>query len=97
MWVHRAYGGQSPHGGDSLVLKRLTRHGNSTALVLDKTLMALLNLHPDSVVQIEVTDGKLIVTPARDEEHEDKRTRKFREVQQRVHARYAETFKRLAE
>ena len=77
------------------MLKQLTRHGNSTALVLDRTLLKLLGLEQDSVVEIQVEGGHLIISPARDED--DIRTRKFNEVQDRVHKRYAKTFERLAQ
>lgn len=43
--------------------KKLTRLGNSSALILDKPLMAILGLKPNDTVTL-VTDGmNLIITP----------------------------------
>lgn len=45
------------------MLKKLVKYGNSTALVLDKAILELLDMTEGSVVKIS-TDGKsLILTP----------------------------------
>ena len=45
------------------MLKKLTKYGNSTTLVIDKAILALLNMNESSVVKLQ-TDGKsLIITP----------------------------------
>ncbi len=45
------------------MLKKLVKYGNSTALVLDKAILELLNMREGSIVKI-TTDGKsLILTP----------------------------------
>ena len=46
------------------MLKKLVKYGNSNALILDRAIMELLNMHEGSVVKLQ-TDGKsLIITPA---------------------------------
>jgi antitoxin component of MazEF toxin-antitoxin module len=43
--------------------KKLMRHGNSAALVIDKALMDLLNMHMDTSLEV-TTDGKnIIISP----------------------------------
>ncbi len=43
--------------------KKLIRHGNSAALVLDKALLELLNVEMDTPLEI-TTDGKnIIISP----------------------------------
>lgn len=43
--------------------KKLIRHGNSAALVLDKALLELLNVQMDTPLQV-TTDGKnIIISP----------------------------------
>ncbi len=45
--------------------KKLTRHGNSAALVLDKALLEVLNVHMDTPLEV-TTDGKsIIISPQR--------------------------------
>jgi antitoxin component of MazEF toxin-antitoxin module len=47
------------------VIKKLTRHGNSLALVIDKPILELLNIDRDTPLEI-TTDGRsLIITPSR--------------------------------
>jgi antitoxin component of MazEF toxin-antitoxin module len=49
------------------MLKKLVKYGNSNALILDRAIMELLNIHEGSVVKLQ-TDGKaLIITPAETE------------------------------
>ena len=46
------------------MVKKLTKHGNSYALIIDKPVMELLNITPESPLEIS-TDGKsLIIRPA---------------------------------
>jgi len=73
--------------------KKLTRTGNSLALVLDRGLLDATGI--DAATALEVsTDGEVIVIsrvrPAR-------RTERLRKVMDRAHARYAGTFRRLAD
>ncbi len=46
-----------------LMLKKLSKYGNSTTLVIDKAILELLNMDESSMVKLQ-TDGKsLIITP----------------------------------
>ncbi len=73
--------------------KRLTRTGNSFALVLDRALLDQTGIDPDTQLEVS-TDGQVIViSPVRS----PARTAKLKGVMERVHARYAGAFKRLAE
>lgn len=75
------------------VIKRLTRHGNSMALVIDKGVLDLLKIDDETPLEIS-TDGKvLIITPVRDEE----RRRKFEEALEKTNRKYKRTLKRLAD
>lgn len=45
------------------MLKKIVKYGNSSAIVLDKAILELLNMHEGSIVKIS-TDGKsLLLTP----------------------------------
>ena len=43
--------------------KLLQRHGNSMALVFDKTMLEALNISPDMPLQVTIHGGCLIVAP----------------------------------
>ncbi len=73
--------------------KRLTRTGNSLALVLDKAFLEAAHVEPDMELEVS-TDGEVIViTPVRDEN----RAAKFREGVEQMHRMYAGVFAKLAE
>ncbi|KMY68601.1 AbrB family transcriptional regulator [Desulfocarbo indianensis] len=47
------------------MIKKLTRHGNSMALVIDKPILELLNISSETPLEI-TTDGRsLTITPSR--------------------------------
>ena len=72
--------------------KKLTRHGNSLALVLDRPVLDLLRIDDDTPLNIS-TDGQvLVVAPVRSE----KREQEFKDALTWSHRRYGKTFKTLA-
>jgi len=49
------------------MIKKLTKHGNSLALVIDRAVLDLLKIKVDTPLDIS-TDGQiLVITPIRDE------------------------------
>jgi len=48
--------------------KTLTTHGNSYALVIDRTLMELLEISEKTPLDLSITGDRLVVTPVRDRE-----------------------------
>ncbi len=74
-------------------VKKLTRTGNSLAIVLDKGLLHRARIDAGTPLEVS-TDGELIViSPVRPA----RRTAKLKRVMEKAHARYAGAFKRLAE
>jgi antitoxin MazE len=74
------------------VIKKLTKHGNSLALVIDRPILELLRIDPETPIDVS-TDGKrLIVEPA----GASARRKKFDAAQEWAHKRYRKTFKKLA-
>lgn len=72
--------------------KKLVRHGNSLALVIDKAILDLLRIDHDTPLEL-ITDGDVIVIkPERDEEVSDE----IRAVHEEMAARYGKVFERLA-
>lgn len=75
------------------MVKHLTQHGNSAALVIDKAVLELLHIGMRTPLEL-VTDGKnLIISPLRDA----KRASRFRSALESVNRRHGKTLKALAE
>ena len=75
------------------MVKRLTRHGNSLALLIDRPILELLKIDADTPLELS-TDGQvLIVSPIRSTEHEGK----FDKALEKVNRKYGRALKRLAE
>jgi antitoxin MazE len=75
------------------MVKTLTKHGNSYALVIDKPILELLRVSPETPFEI-ATDGQcLVLTPVRDPKEE----KKFQNALEMVHKRFGRAMKRLAE
>jgi antitoxin component of MazEF toxin-antitoxin module len=75
------------------MLKKLTKHGNSLALVIDRPILDLLNIDTETTLDISTDGRRLIVAPA----EESERRQKFEAAQRAAHKRYGKAFKRLAE
>ena len=74
------------------MIKKLTKHGNSLALVLDRGVLDLLEINADTPLNIK-TDGKcLIVTPTQT----PARQKRFRGALEEENWRYGKMLKRLA-
>lgn len=75
------------------MIKKLVRHGNSLALVIDKAILDLLRIDHDTPLEL-ITDGDVIVIkPERDEDHE----KKLHLALEAVNEKYGRALKRLAE
>ena len=75
------------------MLKKLTRHGNSLALVIDKGVLDILNIDDKTPLEISTDGTLLLISPVRDE----KRVRRFHDAVKAVNARYGRSLKRLAD
>lgn len=67
---------------------KLVKHGNSLALVIDDAMLNLLNINEETVLEITVENGKLIVTPKNNYEALD-------QIADGIMDDYAEVFKKL--
>lgn len=75
------------------MIKKLVRHGNSLALVLDKPILDLLGIDADTPLEM-TTDGRgLHVEPARDEA----RRKKVAKLVAEGNRKYGRMLKRLAD
>ena len=74
------------------MIKKLAKHGNSLALVIDRSILELLKIDASTPLEIS-TDGRgLHISPVRDEEHR----RRIRAASAKANERYGKMLKRLA-
>ncbi len=73
--------------------KKLTRTGNSVALVLDKSMLKQLGVDETSEVEVSMNGDVLVMTPVRDDAQDED----FRKSADKIHSKYAGLFRRLAE
>jgi len=74
------------------VIKTLTPHGNSSALVIEKAILELLNIDTDTPLEV-TTDGRnLIVSPVRDKTRE----KRIKSALEKVNRLHSKTLKKLA-
>lgn len=74
------------------MIKKLTKHGNSMALVIDKGVLELLEIDDKTPLDIS-TDGKaLMISPIRDK----KRRKEFEEALEKANQKYGRALKKLA-
>jgi antitoxin MazE len=75
------------------MVKKMTKHGNSMALVLDRPILELLHIDADTPLDIS-TDGEvLIITPVRNK----KRRRSFESALDETNRKYGRMLKNLAD
>ena len=73
------------------MIKYLTRHGNSAALIIDKALLEILRIDMDTPLEI-VTDGEsLIISPVGDRPRRDRVDGALK----KVNARHADGLSKL--
>ncbi len=74
--------------------KKLTRQGNSAALVIDRPILELLGMKPGSVVEV-LTDGRsLLVRPVGEPSPE--RRRAFQEALEEANQVWGDMLRRLS-
>jgi len=73
--------------------KKLTRTGNSLAVVLDRPLLEAVGIKAGTTVDVSTNGDVIVVTPLRAK----KRARKLAAALDDINAKYAGVFKRLAE
>lgn len=76
------------------MIKTLTKHGNSYALVIDKPILELLGITPDTPLEVSTEDGvSLKVVPMTDAN----RRAAFKEALGKTNRKYGKVLKKLAE
>jgi antitoxin component of MazEF toxin-antitoxin module len=72
--------------------KHLTQHGNSAALIIDKPILALLNINMTTPLEISTDGRSLVISPA----IEKSQQKKFAAAMASVNAIHGKTLRKLA-
>jgi antitoxin MazE len=80
------------YGGDAM-RKKLTKTGNSLALVLDKRLLDQLGIDAKTSLEVSTNGDVLVVSPVRNK----RRSTALKRIVAEAHAKYEGVFRRLAE
>ena len=76
------------------MIKMLTRHGNSYALVIDKPILELLGITPETPLEVLTEDGATLkIVPVAD----PKRRAAFKSAVSNANRKYSKALKKLAE
>lgn len=75
------------------MIKRLTKHGNSLALVIDRPVLDLLEIDDQTPLSVTTDGERLIIAPVKDEIKQEA----FREAVAEGRRKYGKMLKRLAD
>lgn len=75
------------------MVKKLTRAGNSLALVLDKPLLEAAGIDADTSLEVSTDGSVIVISPIRPK----RRTDRLKAVTAELDADFAGAFKRLAQ
>lgn len=74
--------------------KKLTKHGNSYALIIERPILDLLGIDSETLLQISTPDGvSIIITPVKNKALQHR----FSTSLKKINKKYGRTLKRLAE
>ena len=74
------------------MIKHLTAHGNSLALVIEKAILELLRITKDTPLEINTDGRNLVISPVDDKDREQK----VDAALAKINKRYSGTLKALA-
>jgi antitoxin component of MazEF toxin-antitoxin module len=75
------------------MVKTLTKHGNSLALVIDKPLLEMMRIDESTPLSVTMNGNCLVIAPAPD----PARKKKFEAAKRDTFKKYDKMMKRLAE
>ena len=76
------------------MIKKIAKHGNSQAIVIDKAILDLLNIDDRTPLMVSTDGERLVITPVRDKA---KHKKLLAEAIQDTNRRYGKMLKRLAQ
>lgn len=76
------------------ITKKLAKHGNSYALIIERPILDLLGIDKNTPLQISTPDGmSIVITPLKSKAQQ----RRFSSSLKKINKKYGRALKRLAE
>jgi len=75
------------------MVKRLTKTGNSLALVIDRPILEATHIDASTPLEVSTDGDVIVISPIRGK----KRRARFKEAVEEINRRYAGVFRRLAD
>ena len=75
------------------MIKHLTKHGNSLALVIDRPILEMLEIDAETPLTLSTDGRSLVLSPVRDAE----KKKALRKALDKINREYGPALKRLAE
>ena len=76
--------------------KKLTKHGNSLALVIDKPLLDALKINQSTDLEISIDKGKIIIQP-KQKAKKSLTEKDIDKIAEKIMKKYAPVLKKLAD
>ena len=73
--------------------KTLIKHGNSLALVIDKPILEMLHISPETPLELTTNGDALMITPVRDKARQSR----LKSSLEKINRKFGRDLKRLAE
>ena len=77
------------------MVKRLTKHGNSLALVIDKALLSALKINEKTSLELLIEGGDLIIRPVH-KKAANLKEKELDKIAEKIMDKYEDVFKKLA-
>jgi antitoxin MazE len=74
------------------MIKRMVQHGNSSALIIDKPIMDLLKIDPETPLEIATDGQNIIISPVND----PKRINRLDKALGKINKKHESTLRKLA-
>ncbi|MCA9404797.1 MAG: AbrB/MazE/SpoVT family DNA-binding domain-containing protein [Candidatus Omnitrophica bacterium] len=75
------------------MIKKLTPHGNSQALVIEKAILQLLKIDKDTPLEVSTDGTNIIISPI----HDKRREKAFRAALKKVNKNHSKTLKNMSQ
>lgn len=75
------------------MVKTLIKHGNSLALIIDKPILELLHVTPETPLELTTNGDTLVISPVRDQA----RQKRLEKTLEKINRKFGRALKKLAE
>jgi antitoxin MazE len=77
--------------------KKLSKHGNSFAVIIDKPILDLLSINEKTILNISTDGSRIIIEPKRAKQASISDDKKMQKIYEKLVAKYSPALKKLAD